>query len=56
LAVVYTGAIFGTPLSGWIIDFTGNFETMWIICGIAIFLIGLLAIFLKLDSHVNEVS
>ena len=56
LAVVYTGAIFGTPLSGWIIDFTGKFETMWIICGIAIFLIGVVSMFLKLDTNINEVN
>jgi MFS transporter, ACS family, hexuronate transporter len=54
LAVVYSGAIFGTPLSGWIIDYTGKFETMWIICGIAIFLIGLISLLLKLDLQVNE--
>ncbi len=51
LATVYTGAIFGTPLSGWIIDFSGNFEAMWMICGAAIFIIGGLTLFLKLDRN-----
>lgn len=50
LAVVYLGAIFGTPLSGWLIDITGQFEIMWIICGCIIFLTGLLTIILKLDT------
>ncbi len=53
LAVVYSGAIFGTPLSGWIIDISGNYETLWYICGIAIFLTGIISKFLKLDE-VND--
>jgi MFS transporter, ACS family, hexuronate transporter len=56
LATVYAGAIFGTPLSGWIIDITGQFETMWLICGIAILLIGGITLFLKLETKTNEVS
>jgi MFS transporter, ACS family, hexuronate transporter len=54
LATVYLGAIFGTPLSGWIIDITETFETMWIISGITIFVIGIITIFLKLDITSNE--
>ncbi|NHM32470.1 MFS transporter [Neobacillus terrae] len=50
LATVYAGAIFGTPISGWIIDMSGNFEVMWMICGATIFIIGGLTIFLKLDA------
>jgi ACS family hexuronate transporter-like MFS transporter len=55
LATVYIGAIFGTPLSGWIIDITGKFETMWLICGIAIFIIGIVSIFIKLDTNTTDV-
>lgn len=50
LAVVYSGAIFGAPLSGWIIDSSGNYETMWFTCGIVVFLVGIITIFLKLDT------
>lgn len=56
LAVVYSGAIFGTPLSGWIIDITGKYETMWLICGGVIFIIGILTILLKLDGKASEQS
>jgi MFS transporter, ACS family, hexuronate transporter len=54
LATVYAGAIFGTPLSGWVIDVTGNFDTMWYLCAISIFFIGVLTAFLKLDANTNE--
>ena len=54
LAVVYLGAIFGTPLSGWIIDMTGQFETMWLICGITMLLIGVITLFLKLDLQAKD--
>lgn len=54
LAVVYSGAIFGTPLSGWIIDITGNYETMWLCCAVVIFIIGVLTILLKLDKKTSE--
>lgn len=49
LAVVYSGAIFGTPLSGWIIDSSGNYETMWYTCGLVIFSVGIITKFLKID-------
>lgn len=50
LAVVYSGAIFGTPLSGWIVDSSGNYETMWYTCGFVIFLVGIIVKFLKIDN------
>lgn len=44
LSIVYLGAIFGTPLSGIIIDWQNSYTGMWLICMICMLLIGLLMI------------
>lgn len=49
LTVVYIGAILGTPLSGMIIDLTGNYEVMWNIAGITILIVSIITYFIKLD-------
>lgn len=41
LSFVYLGAVFGTPISGWIIDMSGSYKIMWLTCGIIILIIGL---------------
>ncbi|MFC2949192.1 MFS transporter [Virgibacillus sediminis] len=51
LAAVYIGAVIGTPISGWIIDLTGNYEVMWIICSLTMLLIGILTFWFRLDNH-----
>lgn len=50
LAVVYVGAIFGTPFSGWIIDSTGSYKIMWGISGVMMVLIGLFTYYLNFDQ------
>ncbi|WP_010530070.1 MFS transporter [Lentibacillus jeotgali] len=56
LASVYIGAVIGTPISGWIIDRTGNYEVMWLICSFFMFLIGILIFWMKLDGNTKNLT
>lgn len=51
LTTVYLGAVIGTPLSGWIIDMTGTFRTMWWVIGLFIFGISIVVYYLKFDNR-----
>ena len=59
LTILYTGAIIGTPLSGFIVDFTNSFVQMWLAVGTALLVLSvtltLTAKRLRLDYQAERV-
>ena len=59
LTILYTGAIIGTPLSGFIVDFTNSFVQMWLVVGTVLLVLSvtltLTAKRLRLDYQAERV-
>ena len=42
LTILYTGAIVGTPLAGFIADFSSSFVQMWLVVGIVLLILSMI--------------